>query len=242
MKHRCSLTHIERAALGDVSGKSLLHLQCHFGQDTLSWAQLGANVVGVDYSPNAIAAARVLAKSMNLPAEFIESNVYDLPRHHHKQYDIVFTSYGVLKWLADIRGWAEVVAHFLAPGGLFYLVEFHPFLYVFDYDHATELTYPYFSDAAGTTYTEHGSYARPEMATTHTAHAWNHPTSEVITALLAAGLSIEEFREYPYSTLDCFPFVRMGGHERYVHQTHPEKVPMLYSVAARRPAEAPCSK
>ncbi|TRO50928.1 class I SAM-dependent methyltransferase, partial [Candidatus Bathyarchaeota archaeon] len=133
-----SLHRVEREKLGDVKGKSLLHLQCHFGLDTISWARLGAKVTGVDFSETAIELAREIAKKVGVDAEFVCSNVYDLPKVHKGEYDIVFTSYGVLCWLQDIEEWARVIAHFLKPGGTFLIVESHPFMWVFD-DESEEL-------------------------------------------------------------------------------------------------------
>ena len=123
----------EIAALGDVSGKTLLHLQCHFGLDTLSWARLGATVTGVDFSPASIRLARELAADIGIAdARFIESNVYQLPIRLGDEFDIVYTSRGVLGWLPDIRGWARVVARFVKPGGRFYISEIHPVLQGFE--------------------------------------------------------------------------------------------------------------
>ena len=117
----------EIAAVGDVTGRSLLHLQCHFGIDTLSWARLGARVTGADFSPAAIRLARELADDLGFPdARFVESNLYDLPANLEGTFDVVYTSRGVLGWLPDIRGWARVVAHFVAPGGTFFITEIHP--------------------------------------------------------------------------------------------------------------------
>lgn len=138
----------EIAALGDVTGKSLLHLQCHFGLDTLSWARLGAIVTGVDFSPAAIRLARELAADIGITdARFIESNVYQLPVRLADAFDIVYTSRGVLGWLPDIRGWARVVARFVRPGGRFYISEAHPVIQVFESEgvgpRELRLQYPY---------------------------------------------------------------------------------------------------
>jgi 2-polyprenyl-3-methyl-5-hydroxy-6-metoxy-1,4-benzoquinol methylase len=112
----------EVEAIGDVHGRTLLHLQCHFGIDTLSWARLGALVTGVDFSPAAIRLAREIAADIGIEdARFIESNVYELPDRLEGEFDVVYTSRGVLGWLPDIRNWARVVAHFLAPGGTFFI-------------------------------------------------------------------------------------------------------------------------
>src|SRR5438067_5957834 len=143
---KLSLNRIEREELGDVAGKSLLHLQCHFGLDSLSWARLGAAVTGVDFSDKAIALARSLSEETGIPATFVQSNIYDLADNLTGQFDIVFTSYGVLWWLPDLAGWAKVVSHFLKPGGTFLLVEAHPIASMFDPDDPSELKvkYPYF--------------------------------------------------------------------------------------------------
>ena len=137
---KSTLKSIELEELGDVSGRSLLHLQCHFGLDTMSWARLGARVTGVDFSDRAISLAQELSKELGIEADFVCSDVYDLRSILDKQFDIVFTSYGILCWLPDLRRWAEVIAHFLRPGGTFYMVEGHPFVDVFDHlENATEL-------------------------------------------------------------------------------------------------------
>jgi 2-polyprenyl-3-methyl-5-hydroxy-6-metoxy-1,4-benzoquinol methylase len=113
--------------VGDVAGKDLLHLQCHFGLDTLSWARRGARVTGADFSERAVEQARLLAAETGLEARFVVSDVVDLPDRLEGDFDVVFTSFGVLNWLPDVPRWAEVVAHFVRPGGFFYIAEAHPF-------------------------------------------------------------------------------------------------------------------
>ncbi len=131
-KGKTSLNDIELREVGDVTGKKLLHLQCHFGQDTLSWARLGARVTGCDLSDNAIAYARQLAREAGLKARFVRCNVYDLSRYLGGKYDIVFASYGVVGWLPDLEPWAAVIARFVKKGGFFYLAEFHPVVWMLD--------------------------------------------------------------------------------------------------------------
>src|SRR5207245_4913253 len=118
--------------LGDVRGRTLLHLQCHFGLDTLSWARRGALVTGADFSPVGIETARALADELGLEARFVCSELYDLPNRLDGRFDIVYTSFGVLNWLPDIEGWSGVVDHFLSAGGTFYIAEFHPVTNVFE--------------------------------------------------------------------------------------------------------------
>ncbi|RDE11490.1 MAG: SAM-dependent methyltransferase, partial [Candidatus Thorarchaeota archaeon] len=125
---------IELQELGEVKGKTLLHLQCQFGLDTLSWARKGATVTGVDFSGASIQLARRLSRQTRLKAKFIQSNIYDLPNALHEEFDIVFTSYGVLCWLPDLRKWAEIISRFLKSKGVFYIAEFHPLMWVFDWD------------------------------------------------------------------------------------------------------------
>lgn len=131
-KGKITLKDIELAELGDVKNKSLLHLQCHFGLDTLSWARLGAEVTGVDFSEEAIEYAKRLSQELDIPARFICSNIYDTIELITDKFDIVFTSYGVLCWLPDLVEWAEIISHFLRCGGIFYIVEFHPVNNIFD--------------------------------------------------------------------------------------------------------------
>ena len=137
-----SLQDIELRILGDVKGKSLLHLQYHFGMDTINWSRLGVKATGVDFSETAIELARELAKKTGMDTNFVCSNVYDLRNNLTGQFDIVFTSIGVLCWLQDVKEWARIIAHFLKPGGTFLLVESHPFMWVFD-DEGEELSIKY---------------------------------------------------------------------------------------------------
>jgi SAM-dependent methyltransferase len=197
---RNTLDAVIREGVGDVAGKTLLHLQCHFGLDTLSWARLGARVTGVDFSPRAVAAARKLAAEVGLAAAFVCSDVYDLPSHLGGDFDVVFTSYGVLPWLPDLERWAKVAARFVKPGGLFFVADTHPFLNVFDDESAElRLRYPYFNrEAMG--YDETGSYAVPDAAVKHTrCYEWQHSVGELLNAVVAAGLRVESYREYPFT-------------------------------------------
>ena len=199
-----SLKPIEREALGDVQGKSLLHLQCHFGQDTLSWARLGAEAVGVDFSKTAIEKARALNEELGLSAEFIQANVLQLSGKLNRQFDIVFTSYGTIVWLPKLETWGKVIAEHLKPGGVFYMAEFHPAMHMFDFE-SGRYAYSYFNE--GKPYSEQatGSYAQRNEGIKRTEHTWSHSLAEIFSALLRQGLRIVDFQEYPYSPYDCFP-------------------------------------
>ena len=132
VKGKTSLNSIELDLLGDVKGKTILHLQCHFGQDTISLSRLGAEVTGIDLSDKAIQSAQQIAKDTHSNANFICCDIYDLPNHLDKQFDIVFTSYGTIGWLPDLDKWANIVSHYLKPNGQFVFVEFHPVVWMFD--------------------------------------------------------------------------------------------------------------
>ena len=233
-----SLHSIERDELGDVAGRSLLHLQCHFGMDTLSWARLGAKVTGLDFSPIAIEQAEKLRDETNLEANFVCCSVYDAPDVLQGQFDIVYTSYGAIGWLPDLTKWAAVITHFLAPGGTFYIAEFHPFAYIFDSgDAVTDFTfrYPYFHGGEVIAETSQGSYGSSGGHQTLTEYAWDHSIGEIVTALASAGLRIEFLHEFPFNVMRWFPFMEQRE-DGYWHLTQNEKmIPMLYSLKATKP-------
>jgi SAM-dependent methyltransferase len=229
------LNPLERGELGDVAGKMLLHLQCHFGMDTLSWAMLGAQVTGVDFSDEAVALARSLSAELHIPGRFICSDIYDLPQVLDETFDIVYTSYGVLCWLSDIPGWAKLAARCLKPGGVFYMAEFHPFANVFD-DYAPELRfrYPYFEKQM-MEFPVDGSYADPvaKMEPT-TSYEWNFRIGEVLTSLLDAGLRLEFVHEHPFTVYQQLPFLERGA-DGYWHQPGGrEDIPLMFSVRATK--------
>ncbi|MDQ3956067.1 MAG: class I SAM-dependent methyltransferase [Actinomycetota bacterium] len=233
------LRDYEIEEVGGVAGKDLLHLQCHFGLDTLSWARLGARVTGADYSEAAVAEARKLAVEVGLEARFVCSDVYDLSGVLEGDFDIVYTSRGVLGWLPDIEGWADVVAHFVRPGGLFYITEVHPFAQVFDDDESiTELRvkYPYFSQAEALTFPVQGSYADRGARVEHDfEYGWNHSLGEIVTALASRGLRIEFLHEFPFLEWPSPYYVPIGD-ERYVLPDSQEgETPSFFSLKATKP-------
>jgi SAM-dependent methyltransferase len=235
---RDSLHSVEVHELGEVTGKSLLHLQCHFGLDTLSWARRGATVAGVDFSGPAIAAARRLAGELGIAARFIQSDIYSLPDVLDGQFDIVYTSYGVLFWLPDVSRWAQVVAHFLRPGGVFYIVDFHPISGVFAPAPEGEgivPKYPYFQGDP-IIVEEDGTYAdREAMLQNRTTCTWAHPVGEVVTSLIDAGLRIDFLHEFPFTTEQINKWMQRGddGYWRLIR--HAESFPLMYSIRARKP-------
>src|SRR5262245_49773687 len=180
---RDPLSWIETEELGDVAGKRFLHLQCHFGVDTLGWARRGARVTGVDFSPEAIATARRLSERASLDATFVESNIYALNDHALGQFDIVHTSYGVLSWLPDLAEWAGIIARHLAPGGLFHLVENHGFLMMFD-DDGVNIRWPYLATGGPLRFESNESYVAPIEDGPLPEYNWPHGIGETVTALI----------------------------------------------------------
>jgi len=166
-----SLNSIELELLGDVKGKSILHLQCHFGQDTLSLGRMGASVIGVDLSDKAIDAAKELSVHTHVEAKFICCDIYDLPNHLDQQFDIVFTSYGTIGWLPNLDKWASIVSRFLKPQGKFVFAEFHPVVWMFD-DDFEKIGYNYFK-ADPIIETESGTYADKEAEISQKNITWN---------------------------------------------------------------------
>jgi ubiquinone/menaquinone biosynthesis C-methylase UbiE len=231
---KSSLNKIELDELGDVTGKSLLHLQCHFGMDTMSWARAGANCVGVDLSDEAIKLAREVNTELNLNTEFVCCNVYDLKQHLDKKFDIVFTSYGTIGWLPDLDAWAEIVSHFLKPGGIFYIADFHPTLWMMD-DNLEHIKYNYFNTEIITEEIS-GSYSDRNAPIKSIEHGWNHPFSEIINALLKHNLQIQQFNEFSYSPYNCFNNLEQGADGMWRIKDMDEKMPMMYSIKAIKQA------
>lgn len=226
--------------VGDVTGMTLLHLQCHFGIDTLSWARLGARVTGADLSPAAIELATQLAKDLGFPeARFVRANLYDLPSVLDGQFDVVYSSRGVLGWLPDIRGWARVVAHFLAPGGTFFISEAHPVLQAFENEGVEpgelRLAYPYWEHDAPLTFAVKGSYADPDADVgDQTEHGWDHGLGEIITALIEAGLRIERLVEHPFLEWKV-DFLVEADDGTWVMPPDAGELPLMFSLVATKP-------
>ncbi len=227
---KSTLKPIELDLLGDIKGKSVLHLQCHFGMDTISLSRLGAKVTGIDLSDKAIEKAKSLAKELNSDTEFIHCDVYSLKEKLEQQFDIVFTSYGVIGWLPDMVKWAEVISYFLKPGGKFVMAEFHPVVWMFSYDFKSiEFNYfggePIIEELEGT-YTD----SNEKSSIKEKSVSWNHSLSEVFNALLSQKLILKSFNEYDYSAYNCFENMIQDGEDKFNLKDINNKIPMMYSV------------
>lgn len=231
-KGKSSLMPYEIDGLGNVSGKSLLHLQCHFGQDTLSLSRLGAQCTGVDISDEGIKLAKSLNETLQLNADFICCNVLETSNFIKETFDIVFTSYGVIGWLPDLKPWGRMIAERLKKGGAFFMAEFHPIVWMFDYLHEKPImSYGYMQDEV--IYEEYeGTYANQESKIISKEYGWNHGLSEVINALTEAGLHIDYLNEFDESPYDVLPNLIKTKSGMFV--TKDKLYPLIFTIKARK--------
>lgn len=236
---RDDLRPFEGDELGvDPGGLDLLHLQCHLGTDTLSWARRGARVVGLDFSGPAVQAATELARAVGLDdrAEFVQSNVYDARRElGGREFDVVYTGVGALSWLPDIERWARVAASLVRPGGVLYVVEIHPFLWPFADSDEPEVLYPYFGDVESDD--AFGSYTDRQLETAHN-HVFEHNwgIGSVVTAVIRAGLTIELVGEHEMGVEQKWPWMVRGDDGFWRMPADRPSLPQLWSLRARKPA------
>ncbi|MET7757122.1 class I SAM-dependent methyltransferase [Streptomyces sp. NPDC005389] len=234
-----ALRDFELAEVGDVTGRSLLHLQCHIGLDTLSWARHGAShVVGLDFSEPAVETARSLAADLGLTqdrAAFVAADVYDAAEAvPDSAYDIVYTGCGALNWLPDIERWAETAASLVAPGGFLYVAEFHPLTDSLDDETGSRIVNDYFVREPWVD-TSPGTYAELDAATVHNRSVeWVHPVGEVVTALARAGLRIEFLHEHDASLYPRYGALQRHEDGYYRFPADRPRIPMMYSIKATR--------
>ncbi|KOV60317.1 methyltransferase type 12 [Streptomyces sp. MMG1121] len=235
---RDDVRDFEAAEVGDVTGRTLLHLQCHIGTDTLSWAHRGAaRVVGLDFSAPAVEAARSLAADLGYGPEraaFVTGDVYDARQTvPEESYDIVYTGLGALCWLPDIRRWAQTAASLVSPGGFLYLAEFHPITDALDDATGTRFVRDYFARDAQV-WDEAGTYADLSAATVHNRSVqWTHTLGDVVSALAATGLRLEFLHEHDVSLFPRFENLEVhDGYHRFP-PGHP-RIPLVYSLKASK--------
>lgn len=228
----------ELEEMGEVRGKEVLHLQCHFGLDTLSFARLGAKPTGADFSGQAIALARSLAEDLALDATFVQSDLADLPATLQGSFDIVYASRGVLSWLPDLRLWAEVAAHFVRPGGFLYVTEAHPLLWVWDDDEDVRelrLRYPYFSRRDALAFPVMGSYADREAKIDEPMeYGWTHDLGEIVTSVADAGLRVDFLHEFPFVEWPV-PFLEERDGRWWLPSGIEGELPLFFSMRASKP-------
>jgi SAM-dependent methyltransferase len=233
---KTSLLPIELKELGDVKGKSLLHLQCHFGMDTLSWARLGAIVTGVDFSEKAIMLARELSVELDIPGRFIHSNIYDIPEIIDEKFDIVYTSYGVLCWLPDMVKWAQIINLCLKPNGIFYVIDSHPFGFLIDEKQEPfKVGYNYFTRGEPIYWEEGESYADPNAELENQAsYEWFHTMGDIVNALINANLQIEFLHEFSECYHKIHPNMILREDGYFVFKNPEFSTPMMFSIRAHK--------
>ncbi|WP_411150919.1 class I SAM-dependent methyltransferase [Streptomyces sp. A30] len=235
---RQTLYAIERELAGDVTGKDLLHLQCHFGMDTLNWARLGARVTGVDFSPAAIERARLLAERAGLEATFVEADTQRLPAQLEDRFDLVVATYGVLCWIADVKAWMRGAAMALKPGGSLVLVDLHPAFQTVAGLDPLVVDWPY-GGGEPQRETVTSTYAEPDR-TTPALDTVQYPYSlgEIVTGAAEAGLTTKHLGERIATDLDPRGILRQGEDGLYRLPFGDSHLPILYSLRAESPGPA----
>lgn len=232
IKGKSSLNYPELELLGKVKNKSILHLQCHFGMDSISLARMGAKVTAVDFSDKALKIANSLNKEIGTDVNFICSEIYNIGKILKNKFDIIFTSYGTIGWLPDLNKWGRIISGLLKKNGFFCMVEFHPFIFLFD-DNFNKIKYSYFN--TGVIVEEiKGTYADRNADFKHKSCEWSHPLSEVFNALTNNHLKIESFIEYPFSVYNCFNKTVRSKNGNWQIKKFKDRIPMMYSIRAVR--------
>jgi SAM-dependent methyltransferase len=229
------LHRFEVEELGDLAGKEVVHLQCHFGMDTISLGRKGARVTGLDFSATAVEAARRLAADVGIEATFVESDVYDAPSALGTKFDVVYTGKGALNWLPDMSAWAETVSSLLRPGGVLYLVEFHPLTWMLS-DERLEIEYSYFNDGP-MVWDDPRDYADPDVVLQHERTVeWAHPISEIVTAVIAAGLRVDFLHEFAETGFQRFTWLEETAPSVFTMPADRPSIPLMYSLRASKTA------
>lgn len=225
--------------LGSVDGLDVLHLQCHFGLDSIALARAGARVTGLDFSSRAIETAREFAEKTGTDVRFVEGNLYDAPDLIDGKFDLIYVSWGTICWLPDIEGWAGVIGHFLKPGGQLYFCDQHPYVLSFD-DEMEEkkllVRYPYFHGPEGLVFDDDRAYGNSTAKMENTiTHEWTHGIGSVVTALAKNDVVLEWLHEHPFISWPAFPWLEKHDDDGMWHL--PEEVPscpLSYSFKARK--------
>lgn len=229
--------------VGQVEGQSLLHLQCHFGLDSLSFARLGAKVTGIDYADRAITLAQRLSEDSGVPGRFVHGKVEDAPTLIEGKFDLVFTSWGAICWLPDLSSWAQVIAHFLKPGGTFYMIDGHPLANAIDHTARSDkpgvlaLRFPCLSQAQAMEWHEDSDYVDSgAQLQNRQIFDWNHDIGTVVTALCDVGLKIQFLHEHPVIAWQAFPDLVEQDPYFYALPEGFPRIPLSFSLKAGKAA------
>ncbi len=234
---KSTLDKIQLKEVGDVRGKSLLHLQCHFGLDTLSWAREGAIVTGVDFSEKSIAYANQLKEEMNIKARFICCNIYDIKSYLDERFDIVYTSQGIICWLKDLEKWAKIISDFLNPNGIFYIMEHHPIKDIFNDEKRGELEiiYPYFHSKEPTKWDDDSpDYSDETYIAKNPSYQWQWSLSDIINSLIKVGLQIEFINEFDKLFYKALPDMKKDKYGWWYLPNYRNKIPLMFTLRAKK--------
>ncbi len=227
-----TLSALEVAQVGNVQDQMLLHLQCHFGLDTLSWVRLGARGTGLDFSREAIQEAVKLARTASIDCTFRCADVLERQLDWESKFDRVVTSFGVICWLPNLVEWGKNIEYYLRPGGQFSLLEFHPLTNLFSPDVAP--TGRYSNAHAPTSRTRNGTYANRAAPIQYTEHVWGHSIGEIVSALLDAGLTLKTLTEQTTSPVPFHPDM-VSTSDGWTLEHAEERLPVLLSLIAEKP-------
>ena len=234
---KSTIDQIQLREIGDVKGKSLLHLQCHFGLDTLSLAREGAIVTGIDFSEKSIKYANQLKNELGINARFICCNIYDLKSYIDEKFDIIYASQGIICWLKDLEDWAKLINHFLKPKGIFYIMEHHPIIDIFDEEkkEKLEIVYPYFHNKEPVKCdNEHPDYSDETYIVKSLSYQWQWSISDIINSLIKAGLRIEFIHEFDKLFYERFPQMERDEDGWWYLPNYRNKIPLMFTLKAKK--------
>ena len=233
-----SLHTIEAEEIGDITGLDVVHLQCHIGLDTLSLKHLGAgSVIGLDFSPRSIAAARDFAARANTEARFVEASLYDAPGALAETFDLAFVTWGAINWLPDIATWGRVIAAVLRPGGRLYLLEGHPVMNQMEWENGRLLAAFDWRRGAGEphVFDDEATYTGDARKLTNTRnYEWPHSIGAVVSAVLDAGLRLDFLREHDRISWRPFPEMIEVGEDLFALPKSAVKIPLAFSLGATK--------
>ena len=224
-----SLKEFEYSLIGDIYDLNILHLQCGFGMDSLSLANKGAHITGIDFSSEAIHYANLLKEKLGTKASFIETNVFETLKYVEKNsFDMVISIYGITTWLDNLDLWADIIYHVLKPNGRFLLIDFHPILEII-FNNSISGMNSYFNKGTYSIMSSTGTYADPSAKINYTECRWQHPISEIVQALINSNFKISKFEEHPFNFQNFFL------KENFVKNKNVNKnIPYIFSLIANK--------
>ncbi|NHB89169.1 class I SAM-dependent methyltransferase [Photorhabdus tasmaniensis] len=233
MKGHCTLPKIDKQLLGEIRGKRVLHLQCHFGLDTLSIARYGGICTGLDISAVAINKARELAEKMGIKADFLVRDIHELSKFDHGTFDMIYTSYGVLYWVSDLFRWATDIKKLLSPQGRLIVIEYHPCLNIL-FPGSLAGEGGYFDRNVGITKVTSGTYADRKSDISYVETRWLHSLGSILQSVISGGLILKHFDEHRFSPYPIVPSLTERYSDGWGENCLEKSPPYLFSLVAER--------